>query len=63
LNSIEAPFEDTSDSTDLQWTYLKTDNFLIRSLKQMAGTLAHVIKKEAEEAEKGIKEAKKVFHG
>jgi hypothetical protein len=56
--------EQKHDSTSgLQWTYLKPDNFLIKSLKQMVGTLAHAVKKEAEVAEKDIKKAKKVFGG
>ena len=52
-----------SDSTGLTWVCLKQDNFLMNSLKQMAGTFAQVIKKEAEKAENDIKEAKKVFYG
>ena len=55
--------ETTDSSGNLQWVSIKSDNFLIKNLKQMVGHLAHEIRKEAEQTEKDLKKAKKVFNG
>ena len=51
------------DTTNLQWACIKSDNFLIQSLKKMTHFMAHMIGKEAEQAEKDIKKAKRMFYG
>jgi len=55
--------EKPKEGAPLAWKTMKSDNYLIRSLKQMAGLFAHAVKKEAEATEKKVKKARRVFYG
>lgn len=50
-------------SSELEWKDIKSDNYLIKSLKEMAGFFAQAVKKEVETKEKEIKAARKLFYG
>ena len=60
----EALLKTNSDSTEeLQWSLMKPDNLLMKTLGQLIGSYAHFIEKELKQAERDIRKAKKVFNG
>ena len=55
--------KEPKEDSPLEWKTMKSDNYLIRNLKHMAGLFAYSIQKNAEAAQKDIKKARKVFYG
>jgi hypothetical protein len=52
-----------SDSIDLSWSMVRSDNYMVRTLKQAVTTMAHVLVEQVKQVEKDIKRAKRVFYG
>lgn len=55
--------DQTSSQTELQWEMMRSDNYFVKNLKNFLGLFAHAVKKEIEQKEKEIKQARKVFYG
>jgi hypothetical protein len=53
----------TAEEVPLEWATMKADNLLVRSLKDVVGLYAHTVKKEVENLEKNVHQARKVFNG
>jgi hypothetical protein len=64
----KALFGGTTDSTSeqseqLEWNYIRSDNYMIRTLKQAVNSASHMLERQLKTVEKDIKQAKKVFYG
>jgi hypothetical protein len=65
LCQIEKTLFGESDSTSeqLEWAYIRKDNFMVRTLKQAVESATYSLEQQVKKVEKDIKKAGKVYNG
>ena len=65
LCNIEKTLFGESDSTSeqLEWAYIKKDNFMVRTLKQAVESATYSMEQQIKKVEKDIKKAGRVYNG
>jgi len=63
LNQAEKAMFGDRTSSGPAWTYMKQDNYMVKTLKELTMLFAHNVEHEAKIMEKDVRKAKKIFYG